>query len=62
MHFAHTRAQRPALHDFHDPNRPCSKKSFRNKNNLDNHIQFFLYEKFKELDYISNHKTQCTCI
>jgi len=25
-------------------------------------IRFFLYEKFKELDYISNHKIQCTCI
>jgi len=58
MHSVHTRA----LHGFHDPDRPRNKKVSENKNNLDNHIRFFLYEKFKELDYISNHKIQCTCI
>jgi len=29
MHSAHTRAPRPALHDFHDSDRPRNKKSFR---------------------------------
>jgi len=29
MHSAHTRAPRSALHDFHDPDRLRSKKSFR---------------------------------
>jgi len=24
--------------------------------NVDNHIRFFLYKKFKESDYINNHK------
>jgi len=38
------------------------KKVSENKKNVDNHIRFFLCEKFKELDYISNHKIQCTCI
>jgi len=38
------------------------KKVSENKKNVDNHIRFFLYEKFKELGYISNHKIQCTCI
>jgi len=38
------------------------KISENEKKNLDNHIRFFLYEKFKELDYISNHKIQYTCI
>jgi len=27
-----------------------------NLKNVDNHIRFFSYEKFKESDYISNHK------
>jgi len=32
------------------------KKVSENKKNIDNHIRFFLYEKFKESDYIGNHK------
>jgi len=32
------------------------KKVSENKRNVDNHIRFFLYEKFKVSDYISNHK------
>jgi len=50
MHSAHTRVSRSALHDFHDPDRPRSKKVSENKKNVDNYIQFFLYEKFKEPD------------
>jgi len=38
------------------------KKVSENKKNVDNHIRFFLCEKFKDLDYISNHKTPCTYI
>jgi len=29
MHSAHIQASRSALHDFHDPDRPRNKKSFR---------------------------------
>jgi len=36
------------------------KKVSENKKNVDNHVRFFLYEKYKELDHISNHKIQCT--
>jgi len=38
------------------------KKVSENKKNVDNDILFFLYETFKESDYINNHKIQCTCI
>jgi len=31
VHSAHTRAPRSALYDFHDPNRPRSKKTFSKK-------------------------------
>jgi len=37
-------------------------KILKNRKGVDNHIRFFLYEKFKESDYISNHKIQCTYI
>jgi len=37
-------------------------KKKKNKENEDNHIRFFSYEKFKESDYINNHRIQCTCI
>jgi len=62
MHSAHTRAPRSAFHDFHGPDRPCSKKKFQKIKIILIIIHFFLYEKFKELDYINNHKIQCTCI
>jgi len=32
------------------------KKVSENKKNINNHIRFFLYEKFKESDYINNYK------
>jgi len=40
MHSAHTRAPCSTLHDYHDPDRPRSKKVLENKKNVDNDIQF----------------------
>jgi len=39
------------------------KKVSENKKNVDNHIRFFYVKNLKNyIDYINNHKIQCTCI
>jgi len=62
MHSAHIERRVPRFMIFITPIVHVVKKVSENKKNVDNHIRFFLYEKFKESDYISNHKIQCTCI